>query len=141
MCGIDVQMTIKIFAIALILLTGCSVVSDHQSWEFMQQVGGLLVVGQDKNPNWLIIRGDISGLKEFSNKPTRVNSALALKEVKRGISGTNIQIYVVTTLISDKYNKTEITGVNISGAKKGKYMVQYLNPDNSVVNLKEVEIH
>lgn len=126
--------------IAITLLTGCSVVSEHRSWDFMQQVGGLTVGGQDKNPNWLIIRGDVAGLKEFSHKPTLINSGLALKEVSSEIVGRNIRIYVVTTVISEKYNSTEITGANISGASRGRYTIQYLNPDHSVVNLKVVDI-
>lgn len=124
-------------------LSSCSyVISEHQDWEFMKQVGGLSVAGQDKNPNWLIVRGDVSGLKEFSHKPTLVNSALTVKSVESIIDEKTIKIYVVTTLTSEKYPSPEIYGVNISGAKKGQnYIVQYLNPDQTVVDLKEVAIH
>ncbi len=106
----------------------------------MEQVGGLTVVGQDKNPNWLILRGNVSGLKEFSHKPTLVNSALVVKEVGRKITSSKIQIYVVTTLTSEKYSSPEITGVDITGVEKGIYQVEYLNPDESSVYLSNVEI-
>lgn len=125
------------FTVLLSLLFGCAV-SDHQDWIFMQSVGGLSVAGQDKNPDWLIIRGDVSGLKKFSTEPTQVNSAIALKSIEKVIKDKNIQIYVVTTLITEKHSTTEINGVDISGLKKGTYLVQYLNPDNSTVDLKEV---
>jgi hypothetical protein len=107
----------------------------------MESVGGLTVGGQDKNPNWLNIKGDVSGLHEYSKKPTRMNSGLAVKKVEKFIKNSNIQIYVVTTLASDKYSDSKIYGIEIKGLKKGKYLVQYLNSDNSIVDLNEVEIY
>jgi hypothetical protein len=131
-----------IYITLLFLITGCSVVtSQRQDWKFMESVGGLSVGGQDKNPNWLIIRGNVSGTQEFSSKPKTMNSALAVKTVERIFKDSKIQIYVVTTLVSDKYSDPKIYGIRIEGIKKGKYMVQYLNPDNTAVDLKEVEIY
>ena len=130
---------LSIFLLLLILL-GCSV-SERQDWKFMESVGGLTIVGQDKNPNWLIIRGDVSGVKEFSHKPTQLKSAIAVKEVEAIVQGATIQLYVVTTLVSDKYPNTEISGVNISGAKKGTCLVQYVNPDGTTVDLKQITIY
>tara|TARA_B100000767_G_scaffold269173_1_gene290606 strand:+ start:1158 stop:1562 length:405 start_codon:yes stop_codon:yes gene_type:complete len=127
--------------LTILLISACSVIETHQDWGFMQRVGGLTVAGQDKNPNWLIVRGDVSGFKYFSVKPTQVNSALALKYIEAEIKESTIELYVVTTLISDKYNRTEINGVDISGIKKGEYLVRYLNPDNSTVDLKKVSIY
>ncbi len=133
----------KITSISLVMLflASCSVASEHRDWTFMKSVGGLIVVGQDKNPNWLIVRGDVSGLKEFSSKPTLINSALAFESIEHEVSDSKIRFFVVTTLISEIHSSTEISGFNISGIKKGKYQIQYLNPDNSVVDLKEVEIY
>jgi len=128
------------FSLILLLLSSCSVFSEHKDWSFVESVGGISVGGQDKNPNWLIIRGDVSGIKEFSSKPTVINSAIALKSVEHVIKDNVIQFYIVATLASEKYHSTEISGIDISGIKKGVYKVQYLNPDNSVVNLKEVVI-
>ena len=106
----------------------------------MEKVGGLTKVGQDKNPGWLIIRGDVSGLNKFSHKPVLVNSALTVKEVGKKITDSMIQIYVVTTITSDKYPSPEISGVDISGIEKGTYRVEYLNSDGSSVYLSDVEI-
>jgi hypothetical protein len=103
-------------------------------------VGGLTVIGQDKNSNWLILRGNVSGLKEFSNKPTLVNSALVVKEVGKKITTSKIQIFVVTTITSEKYPSPEITGIDITGIAIGTYQVEYLNPDGSSVYLSDVEI-
>lgn len=101
--------------------------------------GGLTVAGQDKNPDWLIVRGDVSGLAEYSTKPTLINSGISVKEVKKKVNKSQIQIYVITTLTSKKYPDPTIYGVDITGIKKGKYVIQYLNPDGSVIDLKEVE--
>lgn len=130
----------------LLSLISCSGVinsatAQHQNWKFIESVGGLNIGAQDKNPNWLNIRGDVSGLTEYSTKPTLLNSGLAVKEVNKKIVDSRIQIYVVTTVISKKYSQTKIYGVNITGVKKGKYLIQYLNPDGSTVDLKEVEIY
>lgn len=132
----------RVFTISFLclVLIGCFA-SEHRDWSFMQAVGGITVVGQDKNPDWLILRGDISGLREFSNKPTQINSALALKKVEAEIHDSTIQIYVITTLLSDSNRGTEISGVSISGAKKGRYMVQYKNQDGTTVDLREVSIY
>ena len=122
----DMDKTVKNLCIAslLILLIGCSVISERKDWNFIEKVGGLTVAGQDKNPNWLIIRGDVSGLREFSTKPSQVNSALAVKSVERKITNSTIQIYVVTTVVSEKFPGTEISGVDISDVNAGTYKVQ-----------------
>ena len=125
----------------LVIVSSCSVISEHRDWNFIKDVGGLNIGGQDKNPGWLIIRGDVSGLKEFSHKPNLVNSALAVKEVAKEISDSTIKIYVVTTVISDTYKSSEISGVDISGIEKGTYKVEYLNPNGESVFLSEVEIN
>ena len=107
----------------------------------MERVGGLIVVGQDKSSDWLIIRGDVSGLREFSHKPKLVNSALAVKEIGKKVSDSKLQIFVVTTIASDRYPSSEIVGVDISDIARGTYQVEYLNPDGSSVYLRDVNIH
>jgi len=121
-------------------LYGCTA-GEHRSWEFIQKVGGLNLVGQDKDPGWLIVRGDVSGLQEFSTKPTQLNSALAVKKVEAVVRDKRIQIFVVTTLAGKMYPSSEIRGADISGIKRGTYLVQYLNPDNSTVDLREININ
>ena len=130
----------SILLLGMLTLSGCSNVSEHRDWEFIQQVGGLSIIGQDKNPNWLIIRGDVSGLKEFTQKPTWVSSVLAVKNVEKIVDENTIKIYVVTTVVSKKYPNSEIFGINITGVKEGTYKIQYLNPDNTVIDLKQIYI-
>ena len=61
--------------------------------------------------------------------------------MKTIIKNSHIQIYILTTLVSDKYPDPKIYGAKIPKIKPGKYMVQYLNPDNTAVDLKEIEIY
>lgn len=122
------------------LLLSCSVVADRKDWDFIQSVGGIRLGGQDKNPDWLILRGDVSGLHEFTVKPKQVNSALALKKVSLLRENNELNIFIVTTLISSKCSNTAIEGVDISGIPEGDYIVQYKNMDGSVSNLGEVTI-
>lgn len=107
----------------------------------MESVGGLTVAGQDKNPCWLIVRGDVSGLSRYSVKPTTINSGLTVMKVASRVGEGKIQIFVVTTLASKKYPSAVIHGVDITGIKKGRYKVQYLNPDGSTVDLNNVDIY
>lgn len=125
----------------LLVLLGCLSVSERQDWMFVESCGGLTVRGQDKNPNYLNLSGDVSGLYEFSAKPTIQNSALAVKKVKSIIKPNEIQIYVTTCLISKKYNSSKIFGVKINGVLKGKNKVYYLNKNGSKHFLKEVNIY
>ncbi len=132
----------RIFIYCLVLiLSSCSVMKERQDWDFIQSVGGMVVGAQDKDPNWLILQGDISGLHEFTTEPTLVNSALALKSVNASVDGDAINLYVTTTIISKKYNSTKIEGVNIVSVKVGQYTVQYLNRDGSVVKIGNVTIY
>jgi len=124
----------------MLILSSCSVNSEHRDWNFIEKVGGLTIEGQDKNPDWLIVRGDVSGLSEFSHKPTLVNSALTVKEVGIKIVKSKIRIFVITTVTSENYPSSEISGVNIAGVAKGTYQVEYLNPDKSTIYLSDVEI-
>ena len=131
----------NIIWIFILILCSCSVVEERQDWSFIESVGGINVGAQDKNPNWLILRGDVSGLHEFSVKPTQLNSALALKSVEASADNPAINLYVTTTVISKKFSTTKIEGADISSVKAGQYTVQYLNKDGSVVKIGNVTIH
>ncbi|WP_339068215.1 hypothetical protein [Teredinibacter turnerae] len=136
----SIEMMRIILITLILLLSSCSVVAERQDWSFVQSAGGIIVGGLDKNPNWLVLRGDVSGLKEFTVKPTQINSALALKSVKALVVKGAINLYITTTVISKSNSTTAIQGVDISGVDAGHYIVQYLNKDGSLVKLGEVTI-
>lgn len=140
MCKSGIAEMKIMFWLFFLALCSCSVAAERQDWEFVQSVGGIVVGGQDKNPNWLHLRGDVSGLHEFTFKPKQLNSALALKEVYASASDGVINVYISTTLISKKYNNTKIEGVDISGVQAGKYIVKYLNKNGSSVEIGTVSI-
>lgn len=62
-----------------LFMVGCqTVLSERRNWDFIQDVGGLEVIGQDsKHPDWLVIHGDVSGIRKFSDEPTLMNSDLS----------------------------------------------------------------
>lgn len=130
-----------LFCCFAFILSSCSVADERRDWSFIQSVGGMVVGAQDKNTNWLNLRGDVSGFHEFTTKPTQLNSALALKSVNASVDGGAINLYVTTTIISKKYNSTKIEGVNIASVKAGQYAVQYLNSDGSLVKIGNVTIY
>ena len=129
-----------IMGIISLSFLGCSTLDTHQDYSFIEQVGGIAVIGQSDDPDFLEIRVNVSGLETIAVKPTTLNSALAVKSVKSEIDGSKINIYVVTTLVSDNNPNFTASKVNIGGANKGLNQVFYLNKDGSVVKLKDVDI-
>lgn len=128
-----------------LLFVGCGSIvriasSDHCDWSFIETVGGLEIIGQDKNPNYLRIDCDVSGTRKITHTPTIVNSALAIREVRKRIDGNIIQIYIVTSVITEGFSSRAF-GVNLGLIEKGKYEIQYLNPDNSTVTLGVIQWH
>ena len=130
--------------ICLLVIVGCTPVSERRDWMFVEQVGGLEVGvpirTESEALTWLYLYGDLSGKKEFSAKPVKTNSTVALSQVKVNVVDNKIKIYLETTKFKYKYATSKIKGVALSGIKPGKYVVQYINRDGSTIDLKEIEI-
>lgn len=124
-------------------LMGC-VTSSHCNWDFIQGVGGIKVGDPKPVPNdgWVIpVECDISGLTTVTRKPTDLNSALVVKDVRCRVEQNRILIWVVSCVITDKYKNPHWTkDVPLKGIGRGKFTVQYLNPDGSTVNIRSVEL-
>ena len=132
-----------LFVTVTLLLAGCGSVakvatSEHRDWSFIESVGGLEIVGQDKNPHYLRINCDVSGTRKITCNPTAINSALAVRKIGKRINENVVQIYIVTSVITEDLSSSA-HGVNLGSIDKGKYEIQYLNPDNSVVTLGEIQ--
>ncbi|MDD5521602.1 MAG: hypothetical protein PHI84_12355 [Kiritimatiellae bacterium] len=128
----------------LICCTSCVslITSRGQSWEMIQSVGGLRVdnpVTQTDGTIFLPVICNVSGLDTVTVKPTMLNSALVVRKIATKCRKDSIQLQIVTCVVDNKH--TSITkGVYLGRMKKGSYLVQYLNPDGSVVKLREIEI-
>ena len=134
---------------AAILVTACStavgfVTSDHRDWKFIQDVGGIRI--GDPIPAtgdiWnLTVECDVSGLTEITTKPTGINSALVVKDIKSITRQDKIHIWVVVCVATDKYTESHwAKSISLKGVKEGKYTVQYLNPDGSTVGIRSIEL-
>lgn len=108
----------------------------------IQSVGGLRVdnpVTQTDGTIFLPVICNVSGLDTVTVKPTMLNSALVVRKIATKCRKDSIQLQIVTCVVDNKH--TSITkGVYLGRMKKGSYLVQYLNPDGSVVKLREIEI-
>ena len=140
--------TMMVLGVA-ILATSCStavgiVTSDHRDWKFIQDVGGIRV--GDPIPAtgdiWnLPVECDVSGLTEITTKPTGINSALVVKDIKSQTRQDKILIWVVVCVVTDKYTEPHWTkSIRLKGVKEGKYSVQYRNPDGSTVDIRSIEL-
>ena len=116
----------------------------HRDWTFMQAVGGIRVgdpqsVSRD---TWTLpIECDVSGLTEVTTKPTGINSALVVKDIKTQTRQDKILVWVVVCVVTDKYTESHwAKSIQLKGVKEGKYSVQYLNPDGSTVGIRTIEL-
>ena len=140
--------TMMVLGVA-ILATSCStavgiVTSDHRDWKFIQDVGGIRVgdpisaTGDIWN---LPVECDVSGLTAITTKPTGINSALVVKDIKSRTRQDKILIWVVVCVVTDKYTEPHWTkSIHLKGIKEGKYSVQYLNPDGTTVDIRSIEL-
>ena len=129
------------------LLAGClscvSILTSHgQSWEMIQSVGGLRVenpVKQIDGTIFLPVICNVSGLDTITVKPTAINSALVVRKIAVKQRKEKIQIQVVTCVVDNKHTSVA-KGVSLGKMPEGTYQLEYLNPDGTTVNLKEVKI-
>ena len=124
-------------------LVGC-VTSSHCNWDFIQGVGGITVGNPKPVPNdgWVIpVECDVSGLTMITTKPRGVNSALVVKDVKCKTKRNRILIWVVSCVATDRYKNSHwIKDIPLKGVGRGKFIIQYLNPDGSTVDIHSIEL-
>ena len=134
---------VAILGVSCSMLAGFAT-SDHLNWNFVQAVGGIKV--GDPRPiskgDWIIpTEIDVSGLTTITIKPTTINSALVVRDVRCKIRQDRILVWVIACVVTDRYNESHwVKGITLKGIKPGKYKVQYLNPDGSMENIRSIEI-
>lgn len=136
--------SVNLLVVAAVAL-GCGmevVTSEQRDWSFIQSVGGLAVGEPQKLDNGsyrLPIRCDVSGLQTITIKPTTLNSALGVRETGCAVRGQTIQLWITTCVVDAKHSSAA-PDVVLKNIPSGKYQVQYRNRDDTVVNLREIEI-
>lgn len=146
----------KLFLVLVVILVGLAIVtascstlagfvtSSHVDWSFVQTVGGMKVGNPQpiSKGSWSIpIECDVSGLTTVTTKPTTLNSSLVVKNVKCMTKQDRILIWVVTCVVTERYKESHWTNnITLKGMDKGKYRVQYLNSDGSLVDIRLIEL-
>lgn len=100
---------------------------ETQDWKFIQSVGGMRVSLKDSS---LVVECDVSGVKQVTVKPTMVNSALGVRELKHKRDGNTIYLTLVTSLIEKGITRSP-KPVDLSAYPAGEYSVQYLDQDGT----------
>ena len=96
-------------------------------WKFVQSVGGMRVSLKDSS---LVVECDVSGTKQVTVKPTMVNSAMGVRELKHKRDGNTIYLTLVTSVI-EKGITTSPKPVDLSAYAAGEYSVQYLDQNGA----------
>ena len=132
----------RIAVIAGLAATICSCASgDPRSWAFVQSGGGLKINAPLRSElgGWeLQINADVSGTKEFSTKPTKLNSALSC-DTSATVKGNAIFITVFTDVAGGKESST-CPYAHLGKLLPGEYSVSYLGPNEQPVFLGHVNI-
>lgn len=130
-----------LIAITLLALSGCSVNIESQSWHFVQSVGGITVgtpVRVDRD--WVLpINADVSGLKEFTVKPTTMNSGMACRSLKVSIEGSAIFLTIKSGPAAEARN-AQCPPAFLGQVKDDKYDVFYRGPNEEPARVGEVSI-
>ena len=135
---------LAIVGVSCSTLTGC-VTSKHINWDFVQAVGGIKLGDPQPvaNGEWTVpVECDVSGLTAVTTKPTALNSALIVKDVRWKAQQDRILVWVVACVVTDQHKEPHWTrSITLKGVKQGKYAVQYLNPDGSTAEIRSVDLH
>jgi hypothetical protein len=135
---------LAILGVSCSTLTEC-VTSSHLTWGFVQAVGGIKV--GDPRPvaagEWAVpVECDVSGLTTVTTKPTTVNSAWVVRDVRWKARKDVILVWVVACVATDRHSESHWTrSITLKGVKPGRHAVRYLNPDGSMTELRSIELH
>ncbi len=119
------------------------VTSKHVDWNFIQSVGGIMVLEPTRNENkavWLPIICNVSGLEKIATKPATINSALVMRKLEHRIEKDKILVYIKTSVIDNQNKDVKTKGINLGNIEQGIYKVEYLNPDNSSHFIREIKV-
>ena len=109
---------------------------ETKDWKFIQSVGGMKVSMKDTA---LVVDCDVSGTKQVTVKPTMINSALGVRELKCRRDGNTVFLTLVTCVIGKEVT-TSPKPVDFSGFPEGEYSIAYLDPDGTQHALGKVTL-
>ena len=119
--------------------------SKRQNYNALQANGGFII----KPPYWggdgfyLPVYADLSGASNVTHRPKDFNSDIAVKSVEamRDENNSNrLYIYITTERSSSDRPETRSSAAYLGPLEPGIYTVEYLNHDETTVNLGGFEI-
>ena len=109
-----------LFAIFLLpIIANASLLGTERTWEFMHSVGGI-ALGKPvfESGAWkLPLLCDVSGLKNFTIKPTTLNSGLVFVDTKTNVLDHDILITIETGLANFGGKSTACDAANLGNIK------------------------
>ena len=144
LCGLERLSRLVMLVAAVVTFVAvysCCMIAEPQSWSFVQTVGGIAVDSPIREDHaWVLpVRGDVSGLKTITIKPTKVNSGIACQSVRAEVEGSSIYLTVLTTMAGVGHN-AECPPALLGQVTSGTYRVFYRGPNEKPVQLGEVVI-
>ena len=136
----------KLFVLTILTLFSLNVFSamlgEERDWAFIQGVGGIKI-GEPKQENnkWLLpVYCNVTGITEYTIKPTMLNSGLVWADTEVHIKKNTIYISIETSLTGFGSKSSLCGAANLGSVKTGKYKVMYLSPDKTENYLGDVSI-
>ena len=131
-----------LFVFALFLISPIAhsgLLSVERDWAFIQSVGGIEVARPQvvEGRRILPVNCDVSGAQNFTVKPTTINSALTVAEIKSIVKEKQIHLTVVTGLGG---KSSKCPAINLDGIKNGSYAVFYQSPNGKLNKIGDVKI-
>ena len=116
----------KRFLVIFALLSGCALVPEERSWEFVTSVGGIAVDAPQSTSKGLVlpVRADVSGLQAITNAPTTLNSIMSCSATRAKVGGQEILITISTSLLREG-GSSRCPPARLGKLGPGQYTVLY----------------
>jgi hypothetical protein len=104
----------------------------------MQSVGGIRVGKAEKTAggSWTLpVVCDVTGLNTITQKPTAMNSGLAVTRMLHRVTGDEIHISVVLNVPIGVSPTSQCSPVVVSGINAGEYKILYEESDKTLHSL------
>jgi hypothetical protein len=99
----------------------------------------MIQIKHEDGTTFLPVICNVSGLETITVKPQKLNSALVVRKIAAKVKANAIRIQIITG-VADNRHYSRTSGVNIGKAPPGRYAVEYVNRDGSVVEIREVQV-
>jgi hypothetical protein len=129
----------RIFIIFALLVALNNAHAEDRDWPFVSSVGGMAIGEPTKSgAGWeLPINADVSGLRQVTDKPTLLNSALVC-DIKATIAGDTITLVLQTGLVH-KGKSSACPAAKLGSLSPGTYQVNYLS-NAAPIHLRDIRI-